>query len=249
MVAIYLDGAPISTPVVQSEIKDGNAVITGKFTPIEVKLLATRLNSGALPVPIKLIGQQTVGATLGETSLEKSLLAGILGFIAIMLFMIIFYRLPGLVASLALIIYVILSLSIFKLLPVTLTLAGIAGFVLSIGMAVDANILIFERLKEELRNGKDLPLALRDGFSRAWLSIRDSNVSTLITTFILGYFGTSIVRGFAITLAIGVLLSMFTAITVSRTMLLIFLGRGGIKVFSHPRLYGVTKKQNVERSL
>ena len=239
--AVFLDNTLLQAPTVQEAITGGEAVISGTFTPQEAKAIATRLNSGALPVPIKLVGQQTVGATLGETSLERSILAGLLGFLAIFLFMIIFYRLPGLVAALALAIYAVISLAVFKFLGVTMTLAGIAGFILSIGMAVDANILIFERIKEELRNGKDAKLALQDGFARAWLSIRDSNVSTLITTFILGYFGTSIVRGFAVTLAIGVLISMFTAITATRTLLYLFLGRKS-KILAHPWLYGVSLK-------
>ena len=236
--AVFLDGLLLQAPTVQQAIAGGQAVITGTFTIQESKAVASRLNSGALPVPIKLVGQQTVGATLGANSLQKSLLAGLLGFVAIFLFMVIYYRLPGLLASLALTIYIILSLAVFKLLGVTLTLAGIAGFVLSIGMAVDANILIFERVKEELRAGKELNLAIQDGFNRAWLSIRDSNASTLITTFILGYFGTSIIRAFAVTLALGVIISMFTAITITRTFLLLALGRR-IKVFTHRWLYGV----------
>lgn len=238
--AVFLDNQLLQAPTVQTSIAGGEAIITGDFTIDEAKTIVSRLNSGALPIPIELIGQQTVGATLGETSLQTSIVAGILGFLAIFLFMIIFYRLPGLLASIALIIYVTISLAIFKFLPVTLTLAGIAGFILSIGMAVDANILIFERIKEELRAGKELRMSLKDGFSRAWLAIRDSNVSTLITTFILGYFGTSIIRGFAITLSIGVILSMFTAITITRTFLLLFLGRRG-KLFTKSWLYGVKK--------
>lgn len=241
--AVFLDNQLLQAPTVQSAISGGDAIITGGFSIQEARTIVSRLNSGALPVPIKLVGQQSVGASLGEDSLEKSVTAGFLGFLAIALFMLIFYRLPGLLAAFALAIYVVLSLAVFKLWPVTLSLAGIAGFILSIGMAVDANILIFERVKEELRNGKEISLALQDGFSRAWLSIRDSNVSTLITTFILGYFGTSLVRGFAITLAIGVLLSMFTAITVTRTMLFTFLGRKS-RVLLHPWLYGVSIRKN-----
>ena len=242
LLAVFLDGQLLQAPTVQTTIAGGEAIITGSFSIQEARTIVSRLNSGALPVPIKLVGQQTVGATLGETSLDNSVLAGLIGFVVIALFMLIFYRLPGALAAAALAIYIVLSLSIFKLVPVTLTLAGIAGFILSIGMAVDANILIFERIKEELRNGKELTLALQDGFARAWLSIRDSNASTLITTFILGYFGTSIIRGFAVTLAIGVILSMFTAITVSRTFLFLFLGRK-LKVFAHPWLYGISAKE------
>ena len=237
-IAVFLDNELLQAPTVQSTIAGGQAIISGDFSIDDAKLIATRLNSGALPVPIRLIGQQTVGATLGESYLEKSVLAGLIGFLAIFLFMIIFYRLPGLIASVALTIYILLSLAVFKLLSLTLTLAGIAGFILSIGMAVDANILIFERVKEELRLGKDIKQSLHEGFTRAWLSIRDSNVSTLITTFILGYFGTSIVRGFAVALSVGVILSMFTAITVTRTLLFLFLGRKN-KALTRPWLYGV----------
>lgn len=269
--AIVLDGQIIQAPTVQSVITNGEAVITGNFTSEEAKLLAGRLNSGALPVPIELISQQNVGASLGQESIEKSLLAGLLGLLLVALFMIFYYRWPGLLAVLALIIYTLVSIAVFKIgisvtaiilvgvffilgitisgwfgiialisyialiflngvQPVTLTLAGIAGFILSIGMAVDANILIFERMKEELRSGKDLNKAIQDGFARAWLSIRDSNVSTLITTSILYVFGTPSIKGFAITLSIGVLISMFSAITATRTFLSILMGERITKV-------------------
>jgi len=218
-VAIFLDGEAISTPTVQVAITDGRAVITGGFNIMEAKLLSQRLNSGALPVPIELISQQSVGASLGAKSISQSLYAGIVGVILVMLFMLFFYRLPGLLSVIALSIYIVLTLAIFKLIGVTLTLAGIAGFILSIGMAVDANVLIFERLKEELRENKSLKVAIEEGFNRAWTSIRDGNLSTLITCFVLISFGTSFVQGFAITLSIGVLLSMFTAITITRVML------------------------------
>jgi len=236
-VAIFLDGEILSAPTVQSAITDGRAVITGQFTVQEAKDLVTRLNSGALPVPIKLIAQQNVGATLGLQSVRKSVAAGLIGFAIVALFMLIYYRLPGLLAVLALSIYTLLSLAMFKIFGITLTLAGIAGFILSIGMAVDANILIFERMKEELRKGKTLGLAVEDGFNRAWLSVRDSNFSSLITTFILGYFGSSIIRGFAITLALGILVSMFTAITVTRTFLRLLVGHN---LLINHRLYGVS---------
>lgn len=222
-VAIYLDGSPISIPTVQSEITDGQAVITGSFTLTEAKQLAQRLNSGALPVPVTLVSQQTIGASLGKDAVERSLIAGLIGFAFVALFMVVYYRLPGLIAVVALSLYTLLLLAIFKLWPVTLTLAGIAGFILSVGIAVDANILIFERVREELRQGKPLVSAIDEGFRRAWLSIRDSNVSSLITTFILSWFGTSLIKGFALTLAIGILVSMFSAITVTRTLLRIFL--------------------------
>ncbi|KKR49124.1 MAG: Protein translocase subunit SecD [Candidatus Magasanikbacteria bacterium GW2011_GWC2_40_17] len=218
-VAIFLDGSAISSPVVREAITDGKAVISGDFTIAEAKLLAQRLNAGALPVPITLISQQTIGASLGMNSLERSLFAGLIGFAAVVLFMLLFYRLPGLLAAVALILYTFITLAVFKMIPVTLSLAGIAGFILSIGMAVDANVLIFERTKEELRRGLSITQALNEGFARAWLSIRDSNASSLITCLILMWFGTSVVKGFAITLAIGILISMFSAITVTRILL------------------------------
>ncbi len=218
-VGIFLDNELISAPTVQAQISGGQAEITGNFSLEEAKMLAQRLNAGALPVSIQLISQQTVGATLGKISLEKSLYAGLIGLILVAVFMILYYRLPGLIAVCALIIYTVLALGLFELIPVTLTLAGIAGFILSIGMAVDANVLIFERLKEELRDGESLATAINHGFSRAWLSIRDSNVSSLITTFILFWFGSSIIKGFALTLGLGILISMFSAIFVSRIFL------------------------------
>ncbi|PIQ75080.1 MAG: protein translocase subunit SecD [Candidatus Portnoybacteria bacterium CG11_big_fil_rev_8_21_14_0_20_40_15] len=218
-VAIYLDGEPISIPTVQDVISGGKAQITGSFTEQEVKTLAQRLNAGALPVPIKLISQETIGASLGEKSLNTSLIAGLIGLAAVILFMIFWYRLPGLVATIALLIYTAVVLAIFKLFSVTLTLAGIAGFILSIGMAVDANILIFARMREELNWGKSLGGAIDEGFKRAWTSIRDSNISSLITCLILFWLGTSIIKGFALTLAIGILVSMFSAITVTRIFL------------------------------
>lgn len=220
--AIFLDGAPISIPVVREEIASGRAQITGKFTPKEAKVLVGRLNSGALPVPIQIIAQETIGASLGNEALAKGVRAGVFGILAVILFLIFWYRFPGFLGALALGIYIGLVLTIFKLLPVTLTAAGIAGFILSVGMAVDANILIFERFKEERRSGKGLESSMREGFTRAWSSIKDSNVSSLITCAILYWFGTSIIRGFALTLAIGILVSMFSAITVTRIFLLAF---------------------------
>ncbi|MBI3632441.1 MAG: protein translocase subunit SecD [Candidatus Vogelbacteria bacterium] len=229
-VAIYLDGAPITTPVVREEIKTGKAQITGNFSADEAKVLVGRLNAGALPVPIELISTNKVGATLGEEALNQNVKAGIIGFLLVALFLIVWYRLPGLLATISLSIYVVIMLSIFKLVGVTLTAAGIAGFILTIGMAVDANILIFERIKEELSNGRVLEDAIREGFWRAWESIRDSNLSTIITSIILFWFGTSLIRGFALTLAIGVAASMFTAITVTRTILTAFGLRGQSKL-------------------
>jgi len=222
--AIYLDGAPISAPMVQEVISGGSAQITGNFSLTESKELVQRLNAGALPVPINLISQQTIGASLGKISLTKSLWAALWGFLAVLLFMIFYYRLPGLIASLALIIYVLLVLAIFKLIPVTLTLSGIAGFILSIGMAVDANVLIFERFKEEFKSGKSLGGSIDEGFSRAWPAIRDGNISTIITSLILYIFATGLVKGFALTLGIGVLVSMFSAIVITKNFLRFFIG-------------------------
>lgn len=218
-VAIFLDGTIISAPVVQQAITDGRAVISGGFDLTEARLLSQRLNAGALPVPVDLVSQQTVGATLGASSLEASVKAGFVGILLVMLFMTLFYRLPGLISVFALTVYVALTLAVMKLIGVTLTLAGIAGFVLSIGMAVDANVLIFERLKEELKDGKSLKAAVEEGFLRAWTSIRDGNTSTLITCALLMFFGSSFVKGFAITLGLGIFISLFTAITVTRMLL------------------------------
>ncbi len=221
--AMTLDNEFISAPpIVQAIISDGNAQITGRFTSQEARQYAIQINAGALPVPLIIEGQTRVGPTLGLDSIQKSLFAAIVGLVSITVFMIAYYRFLGVFAVIALLIYTILTYAVFKFIPVTLTLAGIAGFVLSIGMAVDANILIFERIKEELRWGKPRHEALATGFSRAWSSIRDSNVSSLITTFILFNFGTGSIKGFALTLAIGILVSMFTAITVTRTLLRVF---------------------------
>ena len=219
ILAIFLDGQVISSPVIKEAITDGKAVISGSFTPDQAKALVRDLNYGALPVPVELISTQSVGATLGESAKTSGVKAGIVGFALIVTFLILWYRLPGIIASLSLIMYVILSLAVFKLIPVVLSAAGIAGFILSIGMAVDANILIFERMKEELKRGKSIHDALHEGFSRAWLSIRDSNISSIITAVILFWLGTSAIKGFALTLGLGVMISMFTAITVSRTFL------------------------------
>ncbi|MEO5635433.1 MAG: protein translocase subunit SecD [Candidatus Paceibacterota bacterium] len=227
-VAIYLDGAPISTPTVREEIPDGTAIISGSFTPQEAKMLVGRLNSGALPVPISLLSTQTIGATLGENAIHAGVKAAIIGFLLVALFLILWYRLPGVLAVISLSIFTVIILALFKLLPVTLTAPGIAGFIISMGVAVDANVLIFERVKEELRAGKSIADAVRLGFSRAWLSIRDSNISSLITALILFWFGTSLIKGFALTLGMGVIVSMFSAITVTRIFLLAieFIGEG-----------------------
>jgi protein-export membrane protein SecD len=218
-VAIYLDNYPISQPKVNEKITGGKAVISGSFNIAEAKLLAQRLNAGALPIPINLVNQQTVGASLGQQSINDSLKAGIYGLLLVSIFMILFYRFPGLIAVSALVIYGLLVLAVFKLWPITLSLAGLAGFILSIGMAVDANILIFARLKEELKKGKPFSMALEEGFNRAWPSIRDSNSFTIITCIILIIFTTSAVKGFAVTLIIGVLISMFSAIFITRNFL------------------------------
>ncbi len=238
-IAIYLDGASIVdtngdskidnqdlyAPIVQDKISGGKAVITGDMSTQKANEIARRLNSGALPVKIGTpISQETVGPTLGAVSLQKSLIAAIYGLLAIILFMILIYRLPGLLASVALLIYVALVLSIFKLIPVTLTLAGIGGFILSIGMAVDANILIFARMKEEIKQGKSLAGAIDEGFKRAWPSIRDSNFNSLIVCAILFMFATSFIKGFALTLSLGIILSLFSAIFITRIFLMVFVG-------------------------
>ena len=221
--AIALDGAVISAPVIKNAIPGGQVQIEagglGGFTAKDANELVTVLKFGSLPFPITELSSEQISATLGEQFLNQSLLAGFIGIALVILFMLIYYRLPGLVASFALIYYTLVVLAIFRLIPVTLTLAGIAGFVLSIGMAVDANILIFERMKEELRVGKSLPSAVEAGFNRAWNSILDSNVSSLITATILYAFGSSVIRGFALVLIIGVLVSMFSAIVVTRSIL------------------------------
>jgi protein-export membrane protein SecD len=222
LVAIFLDGEAISIPRVNEPILDGNAVISGDFKWDEAKLLAQRLNSGALPVPVELVSQQKVDATLGSDSLKMSFKAGVIGLIIVILFIIIYYRLPGAVSSLALLVYTALVLAIFKLIGFTLTLSGIAGFILSIGMAVDANVLVFERLKEELRYGKNLRSATEEAFLRAWSSIRDSNVTTMISCVFLIWMGTGFVKGFAVILFLGVIASMFTAITITRTLMRYF---------------------------
>ncbi len=217
--AIFLDGVPISAPVVQQEISGGQAQISGNFTPPEARELVGRLNAGALPVPLVLIAQQSIGSSLGAESFGRSINAALFGFAAVILFMIGWYRLQGLMAVAALLFYAAVVLAIFKLIPVTLTVAGITGFILSVGMAVDANILVFERMKEEKRAGRTPGEALAIGFRRAWSSIRDSNVSSLITAAILYWVGTSVVQGFALTLGLGILVSMFSAMVVTKVFL------------------------------
>ncbi len=217
---IFLDGQLISNPVINERIAGGSAIISGSFTPEEARELVRNLNFGALPLPIELLSSQTIGASLGAATLERGIEAGVWGLAIIALFLILWYRLPGALAVFSLSLYIIIMLAIFKLVPVTLTAAGLAGFILSIGLAVDANVLIFERMKEELLEGKWTHNAVRDGFARAWLSIRDGNLSSIITAIILFWFGTSLVEGFALVFGLGVIVSMLTAITISRTFLL-----------------------------
>lgn len=221
-VAIFIDGVLTQAPRVQAVISDGKAIISGNFDSKEAKKIAIELGSGALKAPLKIESQTRVGPTIGAEAIRKSIFAAVIGVLSVAVFMVFYYQLLGIFAVSALIIYTLITFAIFKLIPVTLTLAGIAGFILSIGMAVDANILIFERIKEEIRWGKPKHEALFAGFERAWSSIRDSNVSSLITTAILFNFGTGSIRGFALTLAIGILVSMFSAITVSKTLIRIF---------------------------
>lgn len=218
--AIFLDGELISAPNINEPILGGDAIISGGFTPEEAKELAQNLSFGALPVPIELQSTQTIGASLGEEVLEKGVKAGIIGLSLIVAFMLLWYRLPGAMAVIALLIYVAVMLALFKFIPVTLTAAGLAGFVLSMGMAVDANVLVFERLKEEYRKDSSSREAAREGFKRAWSAIRDGNITSLLSAIILFWFGTSIVKGFALVFGIGVIMSMLTAILVTRTLLI-----------------------------
>jgi len=230
---IFLDGELINAPTINERIAGGQAVVSGGFTVEEAKSLARDLNFGALPLPITLSTSQVIGPTLGENALKAGITAGIWSLILVSLFLMIWYRLPGLVASLALGVYVIVMLTLFKLIPVTLTAAGLAGFVMTIGIAIDANILIFERMKEELKAGKDLKDSLNEGFARAWPSIRDSNLSGIIISIILFWLGTASVKGFALTLGLGILISMFSAISISR----IFLRGAGIFASRNTNLF------------
>ncbi|MEO6860878.1 MAG: protein translocase subunit SecD, partial [Microcoleus sp.] len=231
---IFLDERMISSPVVgvefaQTGITGGNAVIQGRFTAQEANDLGVQLRGGALPVPVEIVENRTIGASLGRDSIQSSINAGIGGLILVLIFMIGYYRLPGVIANIALLIYALLTWAAFVLLGVTLTLPGIAGFVLSIGMAVDANVLIFERTREELRSGKTLYRSVESGFYRAFSSILDGNVTTLIACAALFWLGAGLVKGFAVTLALGVVVSMFTAITCSRTLMLVVLGFPGLR--------------------
>ncbi len=216
--AIFLDNQLIDSPRVQDKISGGKAEITGRFSREEARGLVERFNAGALPAPLKLVSQQTIGAGLGQESLQKAIYAGLLGTLLVILFMMLYYRALGIFAVIALLVYIVLTMAIFKI-AITMTLAGIAGYILSIGMAVDANILIFERTKEEIKKGLSKTGAIDEGFRRAWPSIRDSNISTIISSLILYEFTSSFVKGFALTLLIGVLVSMFSAITVTRLLL------------------------------
>lgn len=218
-VAIFLDGMPISIPMVNEKISGGQAVINGSFSPLEAKQLVGRLNSGALPVPVDLISTDVIGPTLGADAVNAGVTAGAVGVLLIIMLLVVWYRIPGLIGAVSLLVYIISMLALFKLIPVTLTSAGIAGFIISLGMAVDANILIFERMKEELHAGKSLVDAISIGFDRAWTSIRDGNISSIISAVVLYNFGTMLIKGFAVTFGIGVFVSMFTAITLSRVFL------------------------------
>ncbi len=242
--AIFFDGEEISAPVIREPIYGGRAEISGGdksgFTIDEAQRMVNLLNAGALPVPSEIIQENTVGPTLGAASIEKSKVASMIGIGLVMLFMLLMYRLPGLIADITLVVYGLILFALFKAIPVTLTLAGIAGFVLSIGMAVDANILIFERTKEELRAGRNLFTAINSGFDRAWTSIFDSNMTTILTCVILYFLGTSVVKGFALTLFIGILVSLFTAITVTRNFMHLIFGTGELK---YPALFGLKKEE------
>ncbi|MBT9544625.1 MAG: protein translocase subunit SecD [Candidatus Sericytochromatia bacterium] len=233
---IFLDDKLVSAPNVNSPITGGSGLIEGGFTAEDAKKLAIQLKAGQLPVPLSMVENRTVGPTLGQEAVEKSFMAGMAGLIVVVFFMLWFYRVPGAMANISLIFYSALNMAVFKLIPVTLTVPGIAGFILSIGMAVDANILIFERTKEELRMGKSIFNAVESGFQRAFSSIFDSNTTTLISCAVLYYFGTGLIRGFAVTLAIGVIISMFTAITVTRTIMRVLVR---FKKMRNPLLYGV----------
>lgn len=217
---IFLDGELLSAPVINEAITGGTAIISGSFTPDEARDLAQNLSFGALPVPIELQSTQTVGASLGSEVLEKGIEAGLFGFGLVLLFMVVWYRLPGLVAGLALFSYLVIMLTLFQLVPVTLTAAGLAGFVLSLGMAVDANVLVFERMKEEYKSGIGSRESARAGFSRAWSAIRDGNITSLLSAIILFWFGTSMVKGFALVFGMGIVVSMLSALVITRTFLI-----------------------------
>ncbi len=225
--AVFLDKKLLTAPVIEGVIPGGKGTIHGSFTLESAKTLAANLNAGALPVPLEIMETRKLEATLGAEAVKATTTAGVIGLALVLIFMIAWYRVPGVIADVALLLYTIFSIALFKLIPITITLPGIAGFILSIGMAVDANILIFERLKEELRSGKTLRAAIDAGFKRAFTAIFDSNFCTAMTCCVLFYYGTGPIRGFALTLGLGVGVSMFTAITVTRTFLFSLVKRGG----------------------
>ncbi len=241
VLAIVLDKKIISAPTIQNAILDGKGMITGNFNAESATRLAVQLKYGALPIPLKEVETRTVGPSLGQDSLQKSLIAGLIGFCVVILFMALYYRLPGGIADISILIYAVITYALYRFMPVTLTLPGIAGFLLSTGSALDANILIFERMKEELRSGRSLSQAIRLGWERAWPSIRDSNIATLITCLILFYFGSTsgatIVKGFSITLLVGILISLFTAIFVTRTLLTLILN--SLKLTNLEKWFGI----------
>jgi protein-export membrane protein SecD len=242
-IAIYLDGILVSAPTVNTAISGGEAIIEGGFTLEEAKETVGRLNSGALPIPIELISTNTIGPTLGHDAVEAGVYAGILGLILIGCVLIVWYRLPGLIAVVALGIYTAVMLWMFKFIPITLTSAGITGFIISIGIAVDANILIFERMKEEIKAGKNLYASVETGFKRAWASIRDANISSVISAVVLFWQGTALIKGFALTFGLGILISMITAVTITRFLLLSLAKKGekGSRIMRFLYQNGLTK--------
>ena len=243
LLCIILDKQILSCPVIKSAIPDGKGTISGGFTYEGADRLALQLRYGALPIPLKIESYKAIGPSLGKISVDKSIRAGIIGLFVVFLFMLVYYRLNGLAADLALGLYVLLNLLLYKMVPITMTLPGIAGFLLSTGMAVDANILVFERMKEEIRRGRSLNSAVEAGFARAWTSVRDSNLATLLTCAVLYFFGNafaaSLVKGFAITLALGTIVNIFTAIFVTRTFVRVAFGLFGEKVLEKPWLLGI----------
>lgn len=241
---IFLDNKLVSSPNVNTPITGGEGYIEGNFPAEEAQRLAIQLKAGQLPAPLKMVENRTVGPTLGQEAVDRSLMAGVSGLVIVLIFMLWFYRLPGVMANVALLLYAIFNIAIFKLIPVTLTVPGIAGFILSVGMAVDANVLIFERTKEELRAGKSIFKSVELGFNRAFSSIFDSNATTLISAGVLYYFGTGLIRGFAVTLAIGVVISMFTAITVTRSLMNVIVR---FRKFRNPVMYGVKPRPAAQK--
>lgn len=241
---IFLDNKLVSSPNVNTPITGGEGYIEGNFPAEEAQRLAIQLKAGQLPAPLKMVENRTVGPTLGQEAVDRSLMAGVSGLVIVLIFMLWFYRLPGVMANVALLLYAVFNIAIFKLIPVTLTVPGIAGFILSVGMAVDANVLIFERTKEELRAGKSIFKSVELGFNRAFSSIFDSNATTLISAGVLYYFGTGLIRGFAVTLAIGVVISMFTAITVTRSLMNVIVR---FRKFRNPVMYGVKPRPAAQK--